>query len=211
MTRTTPRRARAVRRRRRWLAIRIAIELAVGAAAIWFVAHPRKLPIGPAATAADDGADVILPDSTTGLDTDSTTDARSESADSVRGRSGRAIPALPSLVPKLAPSGHLFRSIEDRARAGERVAVSVTAYCLQGRTRLGSQVHEGIVAVDPALFPLGRTIELFLGRSAPVRYRAEDTGGKVRGARIDVWLADCYAARRFGRRRGYAQLVPRSK
>lgn len=109
------------------------------------------------------------------------------------------------------PKGRLFRSIEERARAGERVAVSITAYCLQGRTRRGNLVRDGIIAVDRKLFPLGREVDLFIGRSSYGRFLADDTGGVIKGGIIDVWMADCKAARRFGRRRGYAQLVPRAK
>ncbi len=109
------------------------------------------------------------------------------------------------------PTGRLFRSIEERARAGERIAVSITAYCLQGRTRRGNLVRDGIIAVDRKLFPLGRDVDLFIGRSKYGRFLADDTGGVIKGGIIDVWMADCKAARRFGRRRGYAQLVPRAK
>lgn len=107
------------------------------------------------------------------------------------------------------PKGRLFRSIEERARAGERIAVSFTAYCLQGRTRRGNLVRDGIIAVDRKLFPLGREVDLYVGRKKYGRFLADDTGGVIKGGIIDIWMGDCTAARRFGRRRGYAQLVPR--
>lgn len=117
--------------------------------------------------------------------------------------SSRLLPSLPRLLPR----GRLFRSIQERARAGERIAVSVTAYCLDGTTRTGNRVRAGIIAVDRSLFPLGRDVELFFGRKSYGRFKADDTGGAIRGGRIDVWMPDCSAARRFGRRRGFAQLV----
>lgn len=131
--------------------------------------------------------------------------ADSGARDSTRGTRRALAPRLPVPVVR----SHLFRSVEDRARAGERIAVSVTAYCLTGRTRLGTPVRDGIIAVDRALFPLGSMVELSLGRSEPLVVRAEDTGGAIRGARIDLWMADCQAARRFGRKRGYAALLRR--
>lgn len=121
-----------------------------------------------------------------------------------RQTSARPTVSLPTVT---LPKGRLFRSIEERARAGERIAVSVTAYCLQGRTRRGNLVRDGIIAVDRALFPLGRDVDLFFGRTTYGRFLADDTGGVIKGGRIDVWMSDCNAARRFGRRRGYAQLV----
>jgi 3D (Asp-Asp-Asp) domain-containing protein len=112
--------------------------------------------------------------------------------------------------PKLRTiKSRLFLSVEERARGGERVAVTITAYCLQGRTRRGNWVRDGIVAADPRLFPLGREIELWVGRRAVGRHLVDDTGSAIKGAKLDLWVEDCRDARRFGRRRGYAQLVPR--
>ena len=197
MSAAAPRTPGQRQRRRRRQRIRIAIELAVGAAAIWFVAHPQNLPTPPAAIEAPDGGagDTV----SAGIPGDSA---------ALAAPFGR----LPTtgLPRTLVPKGRIFRSIEERARAGERVAVSVTAYCLQGRTRRGNLVREGIIAVDRTLFPLGREVELFFGRRSYGRYLADDTGGAITGGRIDVWMPDCAAARRFGRRRGYAQLVRRS-
>jgi 3D (Asp-Asp-Asp) domain-containing protein len=93
----------------------------------------------------------------------------------------------PTVPPALVPKRRLFRSLEERARAGERIAVSVTAYCLQGRTRRGNPVRDGIIAVDRTLFPLGREVDLFFGRRAYGRFLADDTGGVIKGGRIDVY------------------------
>jgi 3D (Asp-Asp-Asp) domain-containing protein len=184
-------------RLRRGRRIGFGIQLAIGAAAIGLVLHPYAFPAVAPAVAAPAIASleslVVPPQLATR-----------------RGNDTAAVDAPFDVLPRLpvrAPAGRLFRTIEDRARAGERIAVSVTAYCLQGRTRQGNLVRAGIVAVDAALFPLGRDVDLFFGRSRYGRFRADDTGGAIRGPRIDVWLADCTAARRFGRRRGYAQLV----
>ncbi len=186
------------RRRRRRQRIRIAIQLLIGGAAIWFVLHPGDLPSQPAADSTGDGTDA-----------DSTLPALRA------GDTAAAVAPLTRLptgiTRRLVPRGRLFRSVEERARAGERIAVSITAYCLTGRTRRGNLVREGIIAVDRSLFPLGRDVDIYVGRRKQGRYLADDTGGAITGARIDVWMADCTAARRFGRKRGYAELVPRDK
>ena len=168
----------------------------MGGAAIGFVMHPTAFPqlrrpeIVTNSTLADSTDDA--PDTTAAL-----------------APFGRLpTKALPSAI---VPRGRLFRSIEERARAGERIAVSVTAYCLQGRTRRDHLVRDGIIAVDRRVFPLGREVDLYFGRTKYGRFLADDTGGVIKGAIIDVWMADCAAARRFGRRRGYAQLVRRSE
>ena len=171
-------------------------------AAIWFVRNPQEVPHPPVAEMTGDSPESGSSDTTATL-------AQADSAARPRWRVQVPVRGMPALSAPL--TGHLFRSIEVRARAGERVAVSITAYCLLGRTRRGNQVRAGIIAVDPALFPLGRDVELFFGRSRYGRFLADDTGGAIRGARIDVWLTDCAAARRFGRKRGYAQLMPRKQ
>jgi 3D (Asp-Asp-Asp) domain-containing protein len=94
-------------------------------------------------------------------------------------------------------------------RYGEPVPVGVTMYCLQGTTRRGRYVRDGIVAADPRYFPLSKYIELYVGRNYLGRFLVDDTGKKIRGARIDVWTASCREARRFGIARGTAVLVRR--
>jgi 3D (Asp-Asp-Asp) domain-containing protein len=94
-------------------------------------------------------------------------------------------------------------------RLAERVPVQFTQYCLQGRTRRDNWVREGIVAADPRVFPLGHYVELFVGERYLGRYLVDDTGGVIKGNIIDIWTPSCRDARRFGRRRGYAVLVPR--
>jgi 3D (Asp-Asp-Asp) domain-containing protein/peptidoglycan hydrolase CwlO-like protein len=80
-------------------------------------------------------------------------------------------------------------------RPGGTMTVLATAYCLTGTTATGLPVGPGIVAVDPTVIPLGtrRTIPCY-GEGV-----AADTGGAVRGARIDVWIASCAEARAFTR------------
>ncbi len=95
-----------------------------------------------------------------------------------------------------------------KARAKvKRTAVSVTMYCLTGTTRTGQPVREGIVAADPRLFPLGRHVDVFVGRRLLGRFLVDDTGGLVRGRTVDVWTPSCREAWTFGRRRGFAAIV----
>jgi 3D (Asp-Asp-Asp) domain-containing protein/predicted small lipoprotein YifL len=96
-------------------------------------------------------------------------------------------------------------------RYGDPVPVGVTMYCLQGTTRRGRYVRAGIVAADPRYFPLSKYIELYVGRRYLGRFLVDDTGKKIRGARIDIWTASCREARRFGIAPGTAVLVQRPK
>jgi 3D (Asp-Asp-Asp) domain-containing protein len=94
-------------------------------------------------------------------------------------------------------------------RYGDPVPVELTAYCLSGTTRRGRYVRAGIVAADPKYFPLSRYIEVYVGSRYYGRFLVDDTGSLIRGARLDVWMPTCNDARRFGRRKGIAVLVPR--
>ena len=78
-------------------------------------------------------------------------------------------------------------------------AFTATAYCLQGRTASGSGVRRGIVAADPRVLPLGTRITLNAG-SYSGSYVVADTGGAVKGKKLDIWVPSCSEARRFGRR-----------
>ena len=97
------------------------------------------------------------------------------------------------------------------AHYGEPMPVQLTAYCLQGTTRRDRYVRQGIVAADPRLFPLGRYVELYVGRKYFGRFLVDDTGGKIKNAILDIWTPECRDARRFGRVRGTAVLVPRPR
>jgi 3D (Asp-Asp-Asp) domain-containing protein len=92
---------------------------------------------------------------------------------------------------------------------GEPVPVQLTAYCLQGTTRRDRLVRQGIVAADPKLFPLGRYVELYIGRTYHGRFLVDDTGSRIHDGILDIWTPDCREARRFGRQRGTAVLVVR--
>lgn len=96
-------------------------------------------------------------------------------------------------------------------RYGDPLPVGVTMYCLQGTTRRGRYVRDGIVAADPRLFPLAHYIELYIGRTYLGHFLVDDTGRRIHGSRIDVWTSNCREARRFGIARGTAVLVERSR
>jgi 3D (Asp-Asp-Asp) domain-containing protein len=96
----------------------------------------------------------------------------------------------------------------ERALTGDEVEVSLTAYCLRGLTRRDNPVRPGIVAADPRVFPLGSYVEVYVGKRHLGRFLVDDTGGVIKGNKLDVWTPECREARRFGRRKGKAILVP---
>lgn len=76
---------------------------------------------------------------------------------------------------------------------------TATAYCLKGRTALGHGVRRGIIAADPRVLRLGSRVNLNAGGYSG-QYLVSDTGGRIKGKKIDIWVASCAEARRFGRR-----------
>ena len=81
--------------------------------------------------------------------------------------------------------------------SGERtLTVSATGYTIRGRTSTGIPTAPGVVAVDPAVIPLGTRLTI-PGYGIGI---AADTGGAVQGNTIDVWFATAAQAHRWGRR-----------
>ncbi|CAN5223226.1 hypothetical protein BH20ACI2_BH20ACI2_22560 [soil metagenome] len=86
-----------------------------------------------------------------------------------------------------------------RGNRASRGSFSATAYCLRGKTAIGHGVRSGIIAADPRVLRLGSTVSVE-GGGYTGSYLVSDTGGKIKGKRIDIWMPSCSEARRFGRR-----------
>jgi 3D (Asp-Asp-Asp) domain-containing protein len=86
-------------------------------------------------------------------------------------------------------------------RAGSRMRFEATAYCKGQTTASGVAVRSGIAASDPKLLPLGSIIQV---DGVPDRlegiYTVLDTGPKIQGRKIDLYMWSCYEALDFGRR-----------
>jgi 3D (Asp-Asp-Asp) domain-containing protein len=75
---------------------------------------------------------------------------------------------------------------------------TATAYSLRGRTASGKTVARGLIAADRRVLPLGTRVRLDAGRYSG-EYTVADTGGAVRGRKIDIWMPNTSEAMRFGR------------
>ena len=80
------------------------------------------------------------------------------------------------------------------------VSYSATAYSLRGKTASGKYVSKGLIAADPRFLPLGSRIRLEAGAYSG-DYLVADTGGLIRGRKIDIWTPSSREAMRFGRRK----------
>ena len=84
---------------------------------------------------------------------------------------------------------------------GSRLEFQATAYCKGETTASGVAVRSGVAAADPQVLPLGSIVQL---DGVPDRYQGIytvlDTGPKVQGRHVDVYMWSCHDALAFGRR-----------
>jgi 3D (Asp-Asp-Asp) domain-containing protein len=109
-----------------------------------------------------------------------------------------AVAVAPRLTSPAAVVGRLGASGQ-----GRQLRAQVTAYSASveegtawGITRSGTRARPGVVAVDPAVIPLGSRVRI---AGLPGIYHAEDTGGGIHGAHVDVFMESRADAFRFGR------------
>jgi len=77
----------------------------------------------------------------------------------------------------------------------------VSAYCKGEMTASGVVPRSGVAAADPDLLPVGSVIQVSsLGPRYDGVYTILDTGPKVQGHRLDLYVWSCKEAVRFGRR-----------
>lgn len=99
------------------------------------------------------------------------------------------------------------KTVSSRAAGINKGKFTATAYCLRGRTASGAGVRKGIIAADPRVLRLGSRINLGAGAYSG-DYVVLDTGSRIKGRRLDIWMASCAEARRFGRRSVAVTLMP---
>jgi 3D (Asp-Asp-Asp) domain-containing protein len=84
---------------------------------------------------------------------------------------------------------------------GARLKFTATAYCKGTTTASGVNVRTGIAAADPDILPVGSVIQVDkLGERYNGIYTIMDTGPKVQGRHIDVYMWSCNEALELGRR-----------
>ena len=73
-------------------------------------------------------------------------------------------------------------------------------------TATGKEIKKGMIAVDPKIIPLGTRVEI---KDLGI-FTAEDTGGKIRGNRIDIYFETKEKARKFGRQTIWVRLLDKN-
>jgi 3D (Asp-Asp-Asp) domain-containing protein len=75
-----------------------------------------------------------------------------------------------------------------------------TAYCLKGLTASGVSTRPGVIAADPRVLPLGTVVHITAGRYTGT-YTVLDTGAKIKGQLVDIYMPGHREARQFGRQK----------
>jgi 3D (Asp-Asp-Asp) domain-containing protein len=101
-----------------------------------------------------------------------------------------------------------FDSVEDldSLSTADLVDFHATAYCLKGRTASGVNARPGMIAADPSVLPLGTVVHLRAG-SYTGTYTVMDTGGRIKGRRVDVYVESQREAIEFGRRQVKLKII----
>jgi 3D (Asp-Asp-Asp) domain-containing protein len=104
-------------------------------------------------------------------------------------------------------AGRLFRGDPDLVKVSAQVEprdplrFTATAYCKGHTTASGVAVRSGIAAADPDLLPVGSVIQI---DNTVEQYKGiwtiMDTGPKVHGRHVDLYVWSCHEALAFGRR-----------
>ncbi len=99
---------------------------------------------------------------------------------------------------------------ETKSEEDDFLEFQATAYCLKGRTASGEYVRPGIIAADPRVLPLGTIVHIKAGRHTGT-YKVADTGGLIKGRKVDIYFPTRKEAIQFGRQRVMVRVVSRNK
>ena len=107
-------------------------------------------------------------------------------------------------------SGEYIDDIDVDALEGALVDFDATAYCLSGHTASGIGVRPGIIAADPRVLPIGTVVHLRAGSYTGI-YTVMDTGGRIKGRIVDVYVPTRKEAIQFGRRQVKIKVIGRRR
>lgn len=73
-----------------------------------------------------------------------------------------------------------------------------TAYAQHGITASGQYAHRHVVAADPAVLPIGSRIKIRHAGIYSGEYVVADTGDKIEGRKLDIYVPSVAACKKFG-------------
>jgi len=97
------------------------------------------------------------------------------------------------------------------ARIRRDGAYMMTAYTRPGTTASGERAKRGLIAADPDVLPLGSRIRVTNAGPYSGEYEVGDTGAKIQGRRLDIYIANDAEAKRFGKKRVRVKVLELAK
>lgn len=118
-------------------------------------------------------------------------------------------PVTPASAQEMAPqqTEQVAPNVQpEEAEAKKVLNITATAYApgphdnarWGNKTHMGTQIRPGVIAVDPRVIPLGSKVMIKYPDGTKEYAVAEDTGGAIKGHRIDVAKWTVKEAYRFG-------------
>jgi len=126
-----------------------------------------------------------------------------------RGRVSRRIGAVAVAVLLLAPAAPGCATERETSGGEPPREFKATAYTVEGETAAGTRTSEGIVAADPDVLPLGTRIRILDAGPFSGEYVVKDTGRRVDGRHVDVFVESESRAKEFGERTVRVEVVDR--
>lgn len=82
-----------------------------------------------------------------------------------------------------------------------------TAYSVSGKTASGEYTQRHIVAADPDVLPIGSVIKIKHAGRYSGEYVVADTGEKIVGRKLDIYIPSTLEAKKFGRKRVSVEVI----
>jgi 3D (Asp-Asp-Asp) domain-containing protein len=76
-----------------------------------------------------------------------------------------------------------------------------TAYSVTGTTTAGTYTHRHVLAADPDILPIGSRVRIRHAGRYSGEYVVADTGEKIVGRKIDIYIPSTAECRKFGKKR----------
>lgn len=103
---------------------------------------------------------------------------------------------LACLLTLFALAGSLGAASKGSARKDGRYMA--TAYSVTGITASGEWTHRHVIAADPDILPIGSRVKVTRAGKYSGEYVVADTGAKIQGRRLDIYMPNEPECKRFG-------------
>jgi 3D (Asp-Asp-Asp) domain-containing protein len=84
---------------------------------------------------------------------------------------------------------------------------AATAYAITGITASGEWTHRHVVAADPDILPIGTRIKIRRAGRYSGEYVVADTGAKIQGRKLDIYMPSTAECMKFGVKRVRVKVI----